>query len=102
LPHDAYDFISLAAHELGHVLGFTPCEAFRADQENGHFLGKAATLEYGGIVPLTGDGLHLAEGTMSHGVEALMTPKLPSGVRRAPTPLDAAIFHDLGYTLSED
>jgi hypothetical protein len=101
LPGDAYDFISLATHELGHVLGFTPCEAFRAQLESDSFSGKAATSEYGGAVPLTSDGLHLADGTTSRGVEALMTPTLPSGARRAPTPLDTAILHDLGYALED-
>jgi hypothetical protein len=99
LPNDAYDFISLATHELGHVLGFAPSPAFTALEKDDDFVGKAAAAEYGKPVPLTADHLHLADGTTSHGAEALMTPKLLDGVRRKPTPLDQAALRDLGYTL---
>ncbi|HYP90890.1 MAG TPA: hypothetical protein VEQ59_22140 [Polyangiaceae bacterium] len=101
LPRDAYDFISLATHELGHVLGFTPSPAFSALEEGDAFVGKIAAREYGAPVPLTEDHLHLADGTISHEQEALMTPKLPNGVRRRPTPLDTATLQDLGYALKE-
>ncbi|HYQ15669.1 MAG TPA: hypothetical protein VEQ58_07930 [Polyangiaceae bacterium] len=101
LPDDAYDFISLATHELGHVLGFSPSPAFTALEDGDDFVGKAAVREHGDPVPLTEDHLHLADGTISHGAEALMTPKLLNGVRRTPTPLDTATLQDLGYALKE-
>jgi hypothetical protein len=97
LPEDQPDFISLATHELGHVLGFAACPAFIALEKDGTFRGKAAFAAYGGPVPLEPDLGHFAEGTESDGVEALMTPSVLHGVRREPTTLDLATFVDIGY-----
>ncbi len=49
--------------------------------------------------PWTDDLTHLADGTQSDGVEALMTPNLPRGVRQKPTSLDLAALRDIGYSL---
>ena len=97
MPPDQYDFISLASHELGHVLGFTACPQFSALEDGATFNGEAAAAEYGAPVPLTADLSHFADGTESHGVEALMTPRLPKGIRQLPTPLDVAALEDIGY-----
>ena len=100
VPPDQFDFISLASHELGHVLGFTASAPFSALETAATFTGKTAVAEYGAPVPLTPDLSHLADGTESHGVEALMTPRLPKGVRQLPTPLDLAALEDIGYVLN--
>lgn len=97
IPKNKYDFISLATHELGHVLGFASCPPFIALEDGETFVGDAAVAAYGGPVPLEADFGHLAEGTESDGVEALMTPKLINGVRRFPTTLDIATLLDIGY-----
>ncbi|HEX2670373.1 MAG TPA: hypothetical protein VHM25_05860, partial [Polyangiaceae bacterium] len=97
IPKNQYDFISLATHELGHVLGFAACPAFVALEDDETFTGKAALAAYSGPVPLEADLGHLADGTESDGVEALMTPKLLNGVRRTPTTLDVATLLDIGY-----
>lgn len=98
VPSDRYDFVSLATHELGHVLGFSTAPAFLALVKSTTFVGKTAEKSHGGPVPLTDDATHLAEGTLSDDVEALMTPTLSPGVRQRPTTLDLAILIDLGYT----
>jgi hypothetical protein len=98
VPKDKYDFISLATHELGHVLGFADSSAFIALEKGATFTGKAAVSAYGGAVPLEADLGHLADGTQSDGGEALMTPKLLNGIRQKPTTLDLAALLDLGYT----
>lgn len=97
LPKNKYDFISLATHELGHVLGFAACPAFTAQEDGENFIGKAAVAANGGPVPLEADLGHFADGTESDAVEALMTPKLLNGVRRTPTTLDVATLLDIGY-----
>jgi len=98
IPKEKYDFISLATHELGHVLGFAASPAFIALEDGATFTGKAAVAAYGDPVPLEADLGHLADGTESDGVEALMTPKLRNGIRQQPTALDIAVLLDLGYT----
>jgi len=98
LPQEQFDFISLATHEIGHVLGFASAPAFTALESRATFTGKAAVTAYGEAVPLEPDLGHLADGTESDGVEALMTPKLRNGIRQTPTTLDIAVLLDLGYT----
>jgi hypothetical protein len=101
VPQDQYDFISLATHEIGHVLGFTASPAFSALEAGSTFIGKSAVAAYGAPVPLTpdlGHG-HLLDGTQSDGVECLMTPKLTNGIRQKPTTLDIAALQDIGYVL---
>ncbi|HEY0467857.1 MAG TPA: hypothetical protein VGC79_26840 [Polyangiaceae bacterium] len=99
VPNDEYDFISLATHELGHVLGFADSPAFSALEQGATFTGKAAIAVYGGPVQLEADLGHLADGPQSDGSEALMTPKLLNGRRLKPTALDLAVLSDLGYSL---
>lgn len=97
IPEAKYDFITLATHELGHVLGFASCPAFVSLEDGDTFLGERAFAAYGGAVPLEADHGHLAEGTQSDGIEALMTPKVINGLRRGPTTLDLATLLDIGY-----
>lgn len=100
VPQEKFDFISLATHEIGHVLGFASAPAFSALENGATFTGKAAVAAYGGeAVPLEADLGHLADGTESDGVEALMTPKLRNGIRQKPTTLDIAVLLDLGYSV---
>jgi hypothetical protein len=97
VPAAEYDFISLATHEIGHVLGFTASPAFSDLEVGTTFTGKSAVVAYGAPVPLMPDLGHLLDGTQSDGVEALMTPKLINGIRQKPTTLDIAALVDIGY-----
>ena len=97
IPFESYDFISNAAHELGHVLGFSGSAAFDSFVDGATFKGPAAVVAFGGPAPLMSDAGHFATGTMSEGHQALMTATQGNGVRLAPTKLDIATLVDLGY-----
>ena len=99
VPANEYDFISLATHEIGHVLGFAASPAFSNLESGTTFIGKSAVAAYGAPVPLMPDLGHLLDGTQSDGVECLMTPKLINGIRQKPTTLDIAALRDIGYVL---
>lgn len=101
IPADEVDFISVVTHELGHVLGFATAPAFMSHVSHAEFDGRNAEAEYGGPVPLEPDSNHLADGTESGGEEAIMTPRLPPGLRQSITPLDRAVMVDLGYDRAE-
>jgi hypothetical protein len=100
IPPASYDFISLAAHELGHVLGFSNCAAFDAFISDTSFIGPAARANYGAAVPLVSDFGHFLEDLQSGGMDTLMDPGLSNGVRVVPTQLDRAVFTDLGYEIA--
>lgn len=98
VPADAYDLLSTATHELGHVLGFGGAPAFRALlDEEGRFTGPHAVALYGGPVPLTSEGAHVQGQVHVDGQEPLMDPSDPEGARFFPTALDLAFLEDVGY-----
>lgn len=121
------DFLTVAIHELAHVLGqgtstvwnayltgtLTP---FGKVQYVGPFTGPKATALYGGSVPLetpptqanstdpvinaqhTAPGLTSTVGGVSQA--PILGPNIPSGTRRRVTLLDWAIMDDLGWDLA--
>jgi len=109
IPHDQYDFLSFAVHELGHVLGFTTEAAaymryISAPDGGGDggsvtFTGPIAEMTYGAPVPFEMDDVHLRAGTESQGMKALMNRAITNGTRESPTRLDEAILRDLGYEI---
>ena len=100
IPADAVDAVSIALHELGHILGISPGDAFMAHVVDGHFTGPHAMEVYGGPVPLAGDGYgHIADHVRVDGRMPLMATGKPQGVRYEPTRLDLAILADIGYEL---
>lgn len=100
-PHkpdaDKIDFLTIALHELGHVLGFGTSDAFKGRIASGAFTGADAAMLYGGPVPLSSDRRHVPDSLTFGGTRLLMNVTFPPGVRYAPTSLDKAIFEDLGY-----
>ncbi|MBD1996991.1 hypothetical protein H6G00_10210 [Leptolyngbya sp. FACHB-541] len=107
IPGDRYDFISVAAHELGHVLGFSNgAGGINAlfnltDEEN--FIGRNARARNGGRpIPLEFFGSsHVKEGYQYGGSgKTLMEARFGQGVRSRPTALDAAILDDIGYQIN--
>lgn len=52
------DFVSIALHEMGHLLGFGVCESWTGLVASGHFTGAAASASFGGPVPVTSTGSH--------------------------------------------
>lgn len=105
LGSNQVDFLSVATHELGHVLGIgdvIPGEQTAWSQYvNGHtFTGPNAEAAHGGTpVPLDTPNAHWAQGTNSGGTEAVMTPILLTGTRKLMTPLDYAGLKDLGWNV---
>jgi autotransporter-associated beta strand protein len=100
-----YDFLSVAIHELGHVLGVGTADSWDAAWDwDDFFYGDAAMAEYGGSVPLHWDYTHWAEGTMSqvHGAaqEACMAPYIGAGERHLFTDLDFAGLADIGWDVT--
>ncbi len=94
------DFLSVAVHELMHVLGFSPgVDSFVRYQQNGRFTGPAATNAYDGNGSPPIDDSHFPEGLTDDGREVAMDPTLQTGQRKLPTQLDFAVLDDLGWQL---
>jgi len=104
-----YDFLSVAMHELGHLLGFGAIGAggtkfsWQTYTSGSTFVGPASVAEHGAPVPLDGIGAHWADDTPGNvnGVphEAAMTPFLTNGQRKLLTDLDFAGLDDVGWDL---
>ena len=96
-----YDFLSVATHELAHVLGFGTADSWDTCISGGVFTGPAAVAEYGSNVPLDGILQHWVSGTMSEvdgtPQEAAMDPELTQGTRKRFTDLDFAGLVDVGW-----
>lgn len=102
-----YDFISTAAHELGHVLGFLTSEYDEASlREGNQFIGHhAMAWNEGAPIPLEEDSSHI-DFSMQKGLRAdlnqyhTMHGSVPEqGVRWLPTILDAKMLQDIGYDI---
>jgi len=93
------DFLSVALHELGHVLGFGTADSFDARISGSDFVGSEA-----GRVALSGDLAHWAEGTTSFvgglSQETAMDPTLHFGTRKEFTDLDFAAMKDIGWEVT--
>jgi len=118
-------FISIALHEMGHLLGFGTSASWSAKITSGTFRGINAVQSYGANVPLYGDNAHwrddakclatgydptnsnnvLSEAYGSfgtpHGISqiALMDPSLCSvgSVHKVMTDLDISALRDIGW-----
>jgi hypothetical protein len=101
------DFLSVAMHELGHLLGFGTADSFNTYISGSNFTGPASMAAHGGTaVPLyTLDFAHWAEGTLSNvgpvTQEADMDPSILNGTRKVFTSLDYAGMADIGWQIPE-
>ncbi|GAC1468071.1 MAG: hypothetical protein NVSMB9_10350 [Isosphaeraceae bacterium] len=91
------DFLSVAEHEIIHVLGLGTARVWQSQVSGGSFRGPNAMAAYGGPVPLDQGGDHWAQGTLSDGGPALMNPILANGTRVLFTRIDVAGLKDLGW-----
>jgi hypothetical protein len=93
------DFLSVATHELAHLLGFGTADSFSARISNGVFTGPAS-----GSVNVSPDQAHWASGTKGMVGTALqdadMTPSITTGTRKRFTSIDWAGMSDLGWQLA--
>ncbi len=95
LGANQYDFLSVAVHELGHVLGVAISPSWAALVWGGDFHGPAATAAYGGPPPVSSTGW--AAGVSSGGAQTAMNVYLSPGQRKLFTPLDWAGLEDIGW-----
>ncbi len=93
------DFISVAQHEVAHLLGFGTAASWNTHVSDGSFSGPDSVSESGRDVPLHVDNAHWAAETTSGGELAAMTPSLLNGTRSLFTALDFAALSDIGWTL---
>lgn len=93
------DFLSVAQHELAHILGFGTAESFDRYVAGNVFTGPSATAAYDGAgsPPLSGDRAHWQDGVTDGGQAAAMDPALGTGTRRLFTGLDYAALNDIGW-----
>ncbi|MDJ0649928.1 MAG: hypothetical protein QNJ60_14635 [Xenococcaceae cyanobacterium MO_188.B19] len=95
---DKFDFITVALHEIGHVLGFGVAPAFTNLADNNLFNGfNAKNVNNGQTLPLTSDLGHLEEGFAND--TTLLDSVLGDG-RITPTDIDLAILADIGYEIA--
>jgi hypothetical protein len=91
------DFYSVAAHELGHVLGIGTAPEWDNLVSGGTFHGSSAMNVYGGAVPVSPAGDHWANGVTINGQAVSLDPSLMYGQRVGFTSLDSAALRDLGW-----
>lgn len=94
---DQVDFLSLAVHELGHIMGFGPAGSWKAQiNASNEFTGPEAVSVYGSNVPLEAGGGHWAD-NLPGVPEPAMDPTISTGQRKLLTTLDYAGFADIGW-----
>ncbi len=95
----AIDFVTVAVHEIGHVLGLGTSGAWGLLAGGGAFDGPNARAANGGsAVPLEGDGAHVRAGHAGNGV--VMDPSIAVGQRVAISEIDRALLADIGYEVA--
>ena len=107
------DFISIALHEMGHVLGIGSADSWFNKISSTLFTGGASTRSYGSNPPLSGTGHFGGSGTKSrsfgsfnvtHGVtrQVLMLPTLVDDNANlvVASDLDLAALVDIGWQIS--
>jgi hypothetical protein len=92
------DFLSVALHELGHLLGFGTAPSWNNLISGSLFTGPVSTSLFGSNPPVTTG--HWASGTMYQGQEVAMDPDILVGTRKTFTELDFAGLDDLGWQVS--
>lgn len=97
------DFLTVATHELGHVLGFGTSDAFDAKvsgEQSKVFNGIKTVARFGGPVPLDTDIAHWGPSVTDGGLEPLMNAIVHDGTRKTLAELDFKALDDFGWTNS--
>ena len=93
------DLLTVALHEIGHVLGIGTASTFESLVQDQAFIGANAINLNGGVsVPLYEDEAHVEEGYSENNV--LMDPTTTVGDRVLISEIDKAILSDLGYSIT--
>jgi hypothetical protein len=108
---NAYDFYTVALHELAHTLGFGATLEWNSYLSGATFVGPQAMDQYfqHGPVPAIATGNEAGHWTAANtgsivyggtaSQQSLMSPALTSGTRRRLTNLDAAALVDIGWEI---
>jgi hypothetical protein len=104
VPSSQFDFLSVALHEIGHILGIGTSPAFESLTNNQQFLGpNSNSLNNNQPIPLADNQGHVEEGfSLGNEPEALMDPTLELGQRKIPTSIDLALLSDIGYQINSN
>ena len=97
------DFITVATHELGHVLGFGTAQQYFQYVSGDIFFGPNATAVNGGQYPhlhSNADQEHWQQGLTAYGQTVSMQPVVNAGTRVTFSELDYAVLSDIGWTVS--
>lgn len=102
LAANEVDFLSVAQHELGHLLGMGTSDSWWRWVVGGAFTGPKSQAAYdlNGNPPLSPDRSHWANGTQDGGQETAMDPSLVNGTRKLFTGLDYAALFDIGWNIT--
>lgn len=95
------DFVSVAMHEIGHLLGFGTSQAWNRLVSGGGFTGEKSRAAYDGSGDVPVSGGHWLSSVTDDGQATLLDPSLTRGTRTYPTALDWAGLDDLGWTLAD-
>jgi hypothetical protein len=101
LTTDQFDFYSVAAHELGHVLGVAASDAWWNQTAERTFNGPKSVAAYGAPVPLDDERSHWENGLLFKGNETSLDPTIATGRRKEYTGLDFAGLDDIGWSVTE-
>ena len=96
---DESDLLTVALHEIAHVLGVGTASTFFELSSDEKFLGlNTKKLNNGVPLPLHEDGAHVEDGYNDDLI--LMDPTSTTGTRNSISEFDKAILADLGYLIS--
>ncbi len=98
LQNNQLDFVSVAAHELIHIMGWGTTTVWNNKIVNSRFAGANAINVFGGPVPLA-DAEHFANTTTIDGRRPSMVQVFNTGERLLPSRLDLAALQDIGWQL---
>lgn len=103
IPPGQIDLITVATHELGHILGIGNTQAFNQWISGQTFMGPNDLVITEGLgVPLATDLSHIQDHFLPNAIggESLLDPMISSGVRQFLTRLDLALLQDIGYQIT--